>query len=95
MESDPYEDGPDDGNPTGDEPDGGKPSEDGKPEEESDRKKPSGKDSDGEKYLSEKKLPPQGVVDGGVENAPLVDAGKQGKHVYDHANELDPSRATH
>lgn len=35
------------------------------------------------------------MVDGGVENAPLVDAGKQGKHVYDHANELDPSRATH
>lgn len=31
-------------------------------------------------------LPTQGTVDGGVENAPSVDAGKQGKHVYSHNN---------
>jgi RHS repeat-associated protein len=31
-------------------------------------------------------LPSQGKVDGGVEGAPLVDAGKQGKHVYGHPN---------
>jgi len=33
------------------------------------------------------KLPNQGNVDGGVEGAPPVDAGKQGKHVPGHNNE--------
>ena len=33
-------------------------------------------------------LPKQGSVDGGVEGAPLVDAGKQGKHVIGHNNEV-------
>ena len=34
-------------------------------------------------------LPNQGLVDGGVEGAPKVDAGKQGKHVIGHNNEAE------
>jgi hypothetical protein len=34
-------------------------------------------------------LPGQGAVTGGVEGAPSVDAGKQGKHVPGHNNEVD------
>jgi hypothetical protein len=34
-------------------------------------------------------LPKQGLVSGGVEGAPPVDAGKQGKHVPGHNNEED------
>ena len=33
-------------------------------------------------------LPSQGEVDAGVENAPPVDAGKQGKHVPGHPNNI-------
>jgi hypothetical protein len=36
-----------------------------------------------------KKLPNQGTVTGGVEGAPPVDAGKQGKHVPGHNNEVE------
>ena len=31
-------------------------------------------------------IPSQGVVDGGIEGAPKIDAGKQGKHVKGHPN---------
>jgi RHS repeat-associated protein len=37
----------------------------------------------------EKNLPNQGLVDAGVEGSPKVDAGKQGKHVIDHNNEVE------
>ncbi|MCL2610829.1 MAG: hypothetical protein FWE02_04025 [Defluviitaleaceae bacterium] len=36
----------------------------------------------------EKSLPNQGTVDGGIPNAPPVDAGKQGKHVEGHPNNI-------
>ena len=41
------------------------------------------------KEQAEDKLPSQGVVNGNVEGAPGVDAGKQGKHVPGHPNEQE------
>jgi len=45
-----------------------------------------------EKEKTEEKLPNQGKVDGGVKDAPSVDAGKQGKHVPGHNNN-DPGKS--
>ena len=45
-----------------------------------------GKSKDAGANDAEKKLPHQGQVKGDVEDAPSVDAGKQGKHVPGHAN---------
>ena len=38
-------------------------------------------------------IPSQGTVDGGIEGAPKVDAGKQGKHVTGHPNGNDPNKS--
>lgn len=38
-------------------------------------------------------IPSQGTVDGGIDGAPKVDAGKQGKHVNGHPNGNDPNKS--
>jgi len=50
------------------------------------KKKAEGTSGHKEKGKTEEKLPNQETVDGGVKDAPSVDAGKQGKHVPGHNN---------
>lgn len=48
-------------------------------------------ENDEEAENASKELPNQGTVDGDVDNAPPVDAGKQGKHVKGHVNHQEGS----